>query len=188
MNIDYSESWVKSQLGVWRSGLPLLQRLTSLGLIKDAILPLLSIHLCNGKRAWKKGGAARSQTQGLWFTVLVLCHWAAASSTKNLGSPTFISCPFAISRSMNRNGKIGSLINLGLLVFGLDQLEFQPLDSQLWFHWRFTVIKNITQLSDSQEKSIMILIKSMWYTIMLTGNKWLVAYCPLKHWKLQNSF
>ena len=42
--------------------------------IKDLILPLLSVDIWNGKRAGKKGEAAGNWTQGLWLSVPVLFH------------------------------------------------------------------------------------------------------------------
>ena len=57
-----------------------VQTLINQGLIKD----LLSVDLWNGERAGKKGGGARSQTQGLWLSVPVLYHWATAPTSNHL--------------------------------------------------------------------------------------------------------
>ena len=49
-------------------------RLINIGLSKDLILSLLSVDLWNGKRAGKKGGAAGSQTEGLYNNSLHSYH------------------------------------------------------------------------------------------------------------------
>ena len=76
--------WILSGItaGSLMVGTPINQARTLInqGLIKD----LMSVDLWNGERAGKKGGGARSRTQGLWLSVPVLCHWATAPTSNHL--------------------------------------------------------------------------------------------------------
>ena len=120
----------------------------------------------------------------------LLCRFSATElqlPAQQLPAAPPLFLPFCHFKGMNRNGKIGSIMRSRLISLWTRPIGVPTILLPAVILLKIHCNQKSYIVTYFQKQSTMILIKSMWYTIMLTGNMFFLLKHKTENFKIASS-